>query len=110
MEVEVTTAISLSIERYNELIQAEPYKRLLDKGFVDLELISYENSVRMSISSKLKLGQVADAAALLMPIPQFGGPTQLRNADGIILERNRRVVDFKFKYGERLFVETNPCL
>jgi hypothetical protein len=101
VELKVTTGMNLSIERYNALLRAEPYLRLVEEGWVDLWLVSYENSIRVTVPNSTTLAQIYTAAAALMPVPK---KMVVRDHTGMLLELGRRVGEFRFSYGERLFV------
>jgi hypothetical protein len=104
VELTVTTGMNLSVERYNSLVRAEPYLRLMEEGWVDLWLVSYDNSIRITIPNHTTIAQVRNAAMSLMPVPTFGGDVFVRDRMGQLLESNRPVSEFGFTYGERLFI------
>lgn len=102
--LETTTSVFLGIDEFNELRKAEPYKRLMESGHLDLVLICYEQSARITVSGTTTVRQVINAAKALLKVTDFGTDTELVTVDGIFLEYGRRLEELKFEYGEKLFL------
>jgi hypothetical protein len=102
--LKTTTGVILSIDEFNALRRAEPYKRLIEDGWLDLELICYYQSVRLTVNGKTTVRQLTEAAKALMEIPDFGKEASIRNTQGTLLEPPRRLEELALSYGERLFI------
>lgn len=100
-----TIGVFLEIEEFNELRRAEPYKRLIEAGWVDLILVCYDDSVRVTVSDKTTVGQIAEAAKALMKVPVFGSKVvMVRTHSGILLEHVRSLKELAPIYGEKLYI------
>ena len=103
--LETKEVVVLEIDEFNELRKAEPFRRLLDKGFVDLNVVCWEKEIRLTLPGSTSMKDLISAASAILHPPDFGKPTEIRTADGVLLEQGRPLHEYKtWRYGERLFL------